>query len=396
LGQTRTLCGLGLWHSALPRWSLFFALAAVLTFAVRPLSAAEPTARLGAVSGTVAVSFADGTAVQPAASGADLGPGDRISTVGKGTATIDLPGIGQIELGADTTVILQALRTDAGTTIVTIQMVQGMIVNRLAPAGDARLVYQVVDPTGAATALASGSTTFGVGRDENGNVTVACARCGSGTLSFPASQGDLGSGDARTLTARGDILDFGLHGSVYDALAEGAGADEDGGGKTANGNRLPAGQRTGSRDDRRTSPEDDDPGQNSAGPQPTATPSPTAVVSATATAPIVPSATATASPTATSSPTPTPTSGPVIAQEATISNFVYLPDPIQIRVGQSVRWTNLDNVESGHTVTADDHSFTSPVLGQGDTYVHTFTQVGTFEYFCEPHPFMTAFIDVQP
>ena len=86
----------------------------------------------------------------------------------------------------------------------------------------------------------------------------------------------------------------------------------------------------------------------------------------------------------------------VPAQEATISSFVFLPDPIQIRVGQSVRWTNLDNVPDGHTVTASDLSFTSPVLGQGDTYVRTFTQPGTILYFCEPHPFMTAFIEVQP
>jgi plastocyanin len=67
-----------------------------------------------------------------------------------------------------------------------------------------------------------------------------------------------------------------------------------------------------------------------------------------------------------------------------------------IHVGQTIRWTNLDDVTAGHTVTADDHSFTSPVLGQGGTYVHTFTQAGTFTYFCEPHPFMTGSIEVQP
>jgi plastocyanin len=360
----------GFWRSALPRWSLLFATVALLTFAVLPLSAADPPAHLASVTGTVAVTFANGSSLQPSTVGTSLGPGDRVSTVGKASAAVEIPGVGQVELGADTTIIIDALGLspgfDAGTMIVAIQIVKGMLVNRLEPNGDRRLAYRVVDPSGGATALATTSATFGVGRDENGNVTVACLSCGRDSLTFPTSGLDLGSGQARTLTARGDVLDRGLHGSVYDALAEGAAA-EDGGGKTRAGHRLPPGQRTGSRDDRRTAQEDNGPGQNGTVP---------------------------ASPTPTSLPTPTP--GTVISQEATISSFVFLPDPIQIHVGQTVRWTNLDNVSAGHTVTATDHAFTSPVLNQGDTYVRTFTQVGTFEYFCEPHPFMTAFIDVQP
>lgn len=357
---------LSFWRSALPRWSLFFATVALLTFAVLPLSAADPTARLGAFSGTIAVTFANGSSLQPAGTGTTIGSGDRVSTVGKSSAVVEMPGLGQVELGADTTIIVQSLNTDAGTTSVTIQIVRGMLINRLTPGSDLRLDYRVVDPAGAAAARATTAATFGVGRDENGNVTAACLSCGRGSIAFPGSSLDLGSGQARTLTARGDVLDRGFHGSVYDALAEGA-AVEDDGGKAAPGNRLPVGQRTGSRDDRRTTQEDDRAGQNGV---------------------------TIAIPTAT--PTPTPTPGTVISQEATISNFVYLPDPIQIRVGQTVRWTNLDNVSAGHTVTDRNHTFTSPVLNQGDTYVRTFTQVGTFEYFCEPHPFMTAFIDVQP
>jgi plastocyanin len=355
-----------IWRSALPRWSLFFATVALLTVAVLPLSAADPPARLAAVAGTVAVTFADGSSLQPAQTGTAIGPGDRVSTVGKSSAVVEVPVLGQVELGADSTMIVQSLSADAGAMLVTIQIVKGILVNRPAPNGDLRLAYRVMDPTGAATAQVTTRATFGVGRDENGNVTVACLSCEGSGLTFPTSDHDLGSGQARTLTAGGDILNRAFHGSVYDALAEGAAADE-AGGKTASGNRLPPGQRTGSRDDRRTSQEDDRAGQNDA---------------------------TSGAPTSTATPTPTP--GSVIGQEATIANFVYLPDPIQIHVGQSVRWTNLDNVPAGHTVTERSHTFTSPLLDQGDTYVHTFTQVGTFEYFCEPHPFMTAFVDVQP
>jgi plastocyanin len=363
--------------SALWRRSVFFALLGLLVLAVAPLSAAEPTAQLGTVSGTVAVTFANGSALQPAGAGTRLGPGDRISTVGKGAATIELPGVGHVTLAADTTVIIRELLTDGGVTRVTVELVQGMIVNQLTPGGDVRLDVRAVDPSGQAAAHATGAASFGVGRDENGNVTVACTSCGRGTVTFPTERSGLTSGHAATLTGRGDVIDWSFGGSVYDALAEGAAADEDGG-DTPSGQRLPPGQRTGSRDDRRTRQEDDDPGQNDAG---IATPTPVASVTATPTPTVTPTATATRVPS---------------QAEATIANFIYLPDPIQIRVGDSIRWTNLDNVPDGHTVTARDLSFTSPVLHQGDTYVRTFTRAGTYEYFCEPHPFMTAFIDVQP
>lgn len=88
--------------------------------------------------------------------------------------------------------------------------------------------------------------------------------------------------------------------------------------------------------------------------------------------------------------TPTVVPGTV---EATIASFVYLPDPVVVPVGGTVRWTNLDADE--HTVTADDRSWTSPVLGQGGSWSRTFTQRGTYRYFCEPHPFMRADVVVE-
>jgi len=471
----------------LTRAAYVMVILAGLAFGVAPLFAAEPTAHLGTVSGTVAVTHANGLAVQPAGSGTPLGAGDRIATLGKASAIIDLPGIGQIELGAETTVIIQELRTASGATIITVEVVQGMIVSRLSPAPDTRLDFRVTDPSGQAVARATGSANFGVGRDENGNVTVACSACANGILTFPGDGESIGSGRSRTLTARGDIFDDRFRGSVYDALADGASAGEDGG-STPSGNRLPAGQRTGSRDDRKPAEQDDDDHVNSApGPGLSArivSPTRGQVISGSTVAvrwdvtgyTIVPAAQATTpndlhvhifldidpapyldsgipiplnnpnivhtanpiitfqnvtngphrvylvlatgnhvsvapavtdtvdftvsasaatiTPTPTSLPTATP--GGTINQQATIANFVYLPDPIQIRVGQTVRWINLDNVPDGHTVTASDLSWTSPVLGVGQQYTRTFNQVGMFTYFCEPHPFMTAFIEVRP
>jgi hypothetical protein len=191
-----------IWRSALPRWSLFFATVALLTVAVLPLSAADPPARLAAVAGTVAVTFADGSSLQPAQTGTAIGPGDRVSTVGKSSAVVEVPGLGQVELGADSTMIVQSLSADAGAMLVTIQIVKGILVNRPAPNGDLRLAYRVMDPTGAATAQVTTRATFGVGRDENGNVTVACLSCEGSGLTFPTGDHDLGSSQARTFTAR--------------------------------------------------------------------------------------------------------------------------------------------------------------------------------------------------
>ena len=84
---------------------------------------------------------------------------------------------------------------------------------------------------------------------------------------------------------------------------------------------------------------------------------------------------------------------PLPTVQATIASFVFLPDPIVVQVGQSIRWTNLDFAE--HTVTEDNHLFTSAVLNYGDTYTLTLLQPGTYNYFCEPHPQMTATIIVQ-
>jgi plastocyanin len=85
--------------------------------------------------------------------------------------------------------------------------------------------------------------------------------------------------------------------------------------------------------------------------------------------------------------------GVAIAASATISGFAYHPNPITVTVGGSVTWTNNDPV--GHTVSADDGSFTSGTLANGATYNHTFTTVGTVAYHCNIHPSMHGMVQVQ-
>lgn len=81
------------------------------------------------------------------------------------------------------------------------------------------------------------------------------------------------------------------------------------------------------------------------------------------------------------------------ANEATISNFSFSPEPVRIQVGATLKWTNLDS--SAHTVTADDGSWTSTSLNKDGTFSHTFSQPGTVRYHCAIHDSMTGTVEVE-
>ena len=86
----------------------------------------------------------------------------------------------------------------------------------------------------------------------------------------------------------------------------------------------------------------------------------------------------------------TPSSAqPVTGESVVIQNFAYQPANLQVKVGTTVTWTNQDTAP--HTVTFRDGSLTSSgLLQKGDVYRYTFTKAGTFAYYCQVHPNMTA------
>ena len=82
------------------------------------------------------------------------------------------------------------------------------------------------------------------------------------------------------------------------------------------------------------------------------------------------------------------------AVKVEIKDFAYNPDPVTIKVGQSVTWTNQDTVP--HTATGQDREvLQSGTLNQGESYTQTFDTAGTFEYFCEFHPDMNGVLIVE-
>lgn len=86
--------------------------------------------------------------------------------------------------------------------------------------------------------------------------------------------------------------------------------------------------------------------------------------------------------------------GTAASIEVSISNFAYNPDPVTIKVGQSVTWTNEDSTP--HTATAKDRDvLQSGTLNQGESFTQTFNTPGTYEYFCEFHEDMNGVIVVE-
>src|SRR4051794_31950450 len=74
-------------------------------------------ATLTVLRGTVSVVKSDGSALAPAGSGQTLGVGDRIATVGRSSALVTFFEGSEVELGADTTIVIQALGSGANDLV---------------------------------------------------------------------------------------------------------------------------------------------------------------------------------------------------------------------------------------------------------------------------------------
>lgn len=90
---------------------------------------------------------------------------------------------------------------------------------------------------------------------------------------------------------------------------------------------------------------------------------------------------------------------PAVADgEVNVFIYAFLPAELTVKAGTAVKWINNDEAE--HTVVAADNLLfksdplrTKPV-SPGESFSHTFTEPGTFEYFCSIHPQMKAKVNV--
>jgi plastocyanin len=79
--------------------------------------------------------------------------------------------------------------------------------------------------------------------------------------------------------------------------------------------------------------------------------------------------------------------------EAKIDNFTFNPQQITVKAGDTVLWTNGDDIP--HTVTSTTMTFRSKALDTGDKFSFTFATPGSYAYFCSLHPHMTGTIVVE-
>lgn len=81
----------------------------------------------------------------------------------------------------------------------------------------------------------------------------------------------------------------------------------------------------------------------------------------------------------------TPAPAPVATTSVDIVNFTFTPAVITVKSGAAVTWTNKDG--DAHTVAITGAPVSRP-LQNGEAYVHTFSQSGTYSYICTIHPNM--------
>jgi plastocyanin len=97
-------------------------------------------------------------------------------------------------------------------------------------------------------------------------------------------------------------------------------------------------------------------------------------------------------------PTTTTVSAPARAAHKASStsvnmgDFFFSPGTVTVDVGETVTWHN--SGQAPHNATANDGSFKTPDLNNGQSSSHTFSSAGTFSYICTIHPNMHGTVRV--
>jgi amicyanin len=78
--------------------------------------------------------------------------------------------------------------------------------------------------------------------------------------------------------------------------------------------------------------------------------------------------------------------------KVTIDNFTFSPPELKVKVGDTVTWTNHDDIP--HTVVSAG-KFRAKAMDTDDSFSFTFAAAGDYKYFCSLHPHMTGMIKVE-
>ncbi len=78
--------------------------------------------------------------------------------------------------------------------------------------------------------------------------------------------------------------------------------------------------------------------------------------------------------------------------KVTIDNFTFTPAEVKVKVGDTVTWTNHDDIP--HTVVSAG-KYRSKTMDTDGTFSFTFASAGDYKYFCSLHPHMTGTVKVE-
>lgn len=87
-----------------------------------------------------------------------------------------------------------------------------------------------------------------------------------------------------------------------------------------------------------------------------------------------------------------PSNSTVVRIVANAGSNSFSPNPVEVKVGETVTWINDDS--GRHTVTSKDGVFDSGMMGKAQSFSFTFDKAGEYPYFCEPHPNMVGTVVV--
>ncbi|MFI1259240.1 plastocyanin/azurin family copper-binding protein [Streptomyces netropsis] len=76
-----------------------------------------------------------------------------------------------------------------------------------------------------------------------------------------------------------------------------------------------------------------------------------------------------------------------------IEEFQFVPQSVSVSAGDTVRWTNNDDVD--HRSTSDEPGWDSGRIVPGARFFHQFTSAGILAYHCAFHPLMRGTVTVQ-
>jgi plastocyanin len=88
-----------------------------------------------------------------------------------------------------------------------------------------------------------------------------------------------------------------------------------------------------------------------------------------------------------------PSAGTATGAVVHIRDDAFVPASLTIKAGDKVTFVNDD--DDAHTATADDMSWDSEGLNQGQKWTHAFAKAGKVAYHCTVHPMMHGTLVVR-